>query len=82
MENYLETQTTKIEVNWLDRWQVYYRLQDLEIDCSCRSNQPLKTNLSSPQDAIQIWSVAKQFSAKRQELINWLSQCWQIEFRS
>ena len=68
-----------IEVDWLDRWQVYYRLKDLEIPCSCRSNQPLKASPNHPQAAIQIWSVTRQFTANRQELIDWLNQCWQIK---
>ncbi len=68
-----------IEVDWLDRWQVYYRLKDLEIPCSCRSNQPLKASPNHTQAVIQLWSVTRQFTSNRQELIDWLNQCWQIK---
>lgn len=66
-----------VDVDWLARWQVFHRLQDLEIECYCQANQPLKANLDSPQNAIQIWSVTKQISAQRPELIAWLDKCWE-----
>lgn len=68
-----------IQVGWLDRWQVYYRLQDLDVECFCQSEEPLKAYAKHPQAAIQIWSVAKQFTANRRELIDWLELCWQIK---
>ena len=68
-----------IKVEWSTRWQVYYRLKALEIECFCRSNQPLQVYPNNPQTAIQLWSVVKQCTAERQELIDWLNQCWQIE---
>jgi hypothetical protein len=70
-----------IQVKWLDRWQMYYRLRDLDVECFCQSNQPLKVSVKHTQAAIQIWSVAKQFTANRQELIDWLNRCWQIRSR-
>lgn len=75
MTNSSEAQIIRVE--WQDRWQVYYRLQDLEIKCFCRSNQPLKVDVDHPQAVIQIWSVAKRFTANRRELIEWLNHCWQ-----
>jgi len=27
-----------VEVDWADRWQVYQRLQELEIPCWCEAN--------------------------------------------
>ena len=68
-----------IKVEWSTRWQVYYRLKALEIECSCQSNQPLQVYPNNPQTAIQLWSVVKQCTAERQELIDWLNQCWQIK---
>lgn len=69
-----------IQVSWLDRWQVYYRLKALEIECICQMNQPLKAYPDNPKNAIQLWSVVKQYTANRQELIDWLNQCWQIQY--
>ena len=68
-----------IKVEWSTRWQIYYRLKALEIECFCRSNQPLQVYPTNPQTAIQLWSVVKQCTAERQELIDWLNQCWQIK---
>jgi hypothetical protein len=73
-----ETQQT-ISVNWGDRWQVYHRLQALEIPCQCATNKPLKIQLDSTKTAIQLWSVTRQFTASRDELVQWLECCWQMK---
>lgn len=73
------TQVTQVvEVPWGDRWIVYRRLRELQIPCYCSTNEPLQVQLSSPTAVIQLWSVTKQHSASRQELISWLKDCWQI----
>ncbi len=77
MDNSNQSQIIKVE--WPDRWPVYYRLKALEIECSCQTNQPLRAAPSNPQTAIQLWSVVKQFTANRQDLIDWLNQCWQLK---
>lgn len=61
-----------------DRWQVYHRLKTLDIPCWCRSHQPLKVEVNSPQAAIQVWSVVRQISKPRQDLVQWLNHCWRI----
>ncbi|MBW4607857.1 MAG: hypothetical protein KME22_11695 [Hassallia sp. WJT32-NPBG1] len=66
-----------IEMDWLDRWQVYQRLQELDIRCWCETNQPLKVEISNPIAAIQLWSVMRQFTRSRQEMIYTLEDCWQ-----
>ncbi|MGH1394990.1 MAG: Asr1405/Asl0597 family protein [Trichormus sp.] len=70
-------QTYVLEVNWLDRWQVYQRLQELDIPCWCQANEPLKVEITSPVAAIQLWSVMQQFTASRQTLISLLKLNWQ-----
>jgi hypothetical protein len=65
-----------INVARQDRWQVYQRLQELGISCSCTLEQPLQTQIHSPADALQIWSVIQQITAPRQELVFWLKRCW------
>lgn len=65
------------QVNQADRWQVYQRLQELDIACECYINQPLKVDIHSPTAAIQLQSVIKQFTADRQSLVEWLECCWQ-----
>ncbi|MGC1309606.1 MAG: Asr1405/Asl0597 family protein [Phormidesmis sp.] len=62
-----------------DRWQVYHRLQMLGIDASCKSFQPLQVTVNSPTEAIQLWSVIRQLSAPRHQLIAALYQSWQLK---
>ncbi|WP_052055812.1 Asr1405/Asl0597 family protein [Myxosarcina sp. GI1] len=68
-----------LEVIWTHRWQIFHRLQALEITCHCATNEPLWVRLNDVRAAIQIWSVVKQHSAPRHELVTWLDRCWQIE---
>ncbi|BAZ29130.1 hypothetical protein NIES4074_15680 [Cylindrospermum sp. NIES-4074] len=70
-----------VEVNWADRWQVYQRLQELDIPCWCETNQPLRVKISNPTAAVQLWSVMRQFSASRQDLIWTLEHSWQSRYR-
>lgn len=65
-----------VTVDNYDRWQVYNRLQSLELPCFCQSHQPLRIELRSPLVAIQVWSVIKQTKSPRQYLVNWLENCW------
>ncbi|MBW4635094.1 MAG: hypothetical protein KME30_25305 [Iphinoe sp. HA4291-MV1] len=65
-----------VEVNWADRWQIYRRLQELDIPCWCETNQALTVEISNPTAAIQLWSVVRQLTAPRQDLIRNLKKCW------
>lgn len=69
-----------IDVKWAYRWEVFRRLQALEIDCQCSTNEPLLVNLDSPQTLIQIWSVMRQLTGKRDQLVDWLNECWNIKY--
>lgn len=69
-----------VEVNWADRWQVYQRLKELGIPCSCTANQPLKVEIGSPMAAVQLWSVIRQLTASRQDQIWILEYCWQSRY--
>lgn len=68
-----------VTVEWAERWQVYHRLQAIEIECSCRMNEPLQAAPKSPQQAIQLWSIVKQVNSNRQDLVDWLNQCWKMK---
>lgn len=67
-----------IEIQCQDRWQVYHRLQELEIDCWCSGYQPLRVRVMSATEAIQIWSVAQHAIVSRRALIPWLEACWKV----
>lgn len=72
----LEPEASEVlAINWVDRWQVYQRLQELEIPCWCGMNEPLRLQVKTVQQAIQLLSVLKQFTTSRQELVKWLEQC-------
>lgn len=70
-----------VDIKNMERWSIYHRLQELEIPCRCSTNRPLQVNLDNPLAEIQLWSVVKQVTGSRQELINWLARCWKIELR-
>ncbi|HLO47793.1 MAG TPA: hypothetical protein VK211_05170 [Kamptonema sp.] len=66
-----------VEVSWVDRWQVYQRLQELDISCSCAIDQPLRVKLKSMVQTAQLESVLRQYRAPRRELQGWLEWCWE-----
>ncbi|BAT51987.1 hypothetical protein NOS3756_09180 [Nostoc sp. NIES-3756] len=69
-----------VEVDWADRWLVYQRLKELEIPCWCEANQPLQVEVVNPTTVVQLWSVMKQFTSSRQDLICSLEICWQSRY--
>lgn len=64
-----------VEIDCCDRWEAYFRLQELGIDCECKSHQPLKATVASAHDAIQVWCVTSRLNKSRVELANWLEGC-------
>ncbi|WP_414529082.1 Asr1405/Asl0597 family protein [Nodularia chucula] len=68
-------------VEWVDRWQVYQRLKELDIPCWCETNQPLCVEINHPLAIIQVWSVIQQLRASRQDLIWGLEQSWKSRYR-
>lgn len=69
-----------VEVSWADRWQVYYRLQELEIESECASNQPLRVEADTVTAAVQLWSVVRQLTAPRRDLVRSLERCWRTNY--
>lgn len=66
-----------VEVGWGERWQVYRRLQELEIPCSCAIDRPLRVQLNSGVQVAQLESVLRQYRSPRWELQGWLEGCWE-----
>jgi hypothetical protein len=60
----------------ITRWEVYHRLQELEIPCECATERPLQASITTATAAIQVWSVVRQVTASRRELVTWLEDCW------
>ena len=69
--------SSSITVSCEDRWQVYHRLQELDIECHCGGFKPLQVSLRSPTEALQVWSIVKRVSSPRLALVEWLQQSWQ-----
>ncbi len=70
-----------VEVNPAERWQVYQRLQELDIPCRCATEQPLMVHIAHVTAAVQLWSVSRQFTASRQDSVCWLKRCWQYQLQ-
>ena len=64
-----------VEVDCCDRWQAYFRLQELGIVCECKSHQPLQVHVTSPIDAIQVCCITNRLAKSRCELASWLEHC-------
>lgn len=67
-----------IDLPTLDRWQVYHRLQELDIPCQCSLYQPIKVQISNPTQLIQVWSVTRQVINPSVKLGEFLDNCWQL----
>jgi hypothetical protein len=65
--------------NQPERWQLYNRLLELEVECYCSGSQPLQMHLAGAFSAIQAWSVLRQMYASPERLRQWLNQCWQLD---
>jgi hypothetical protein len=73
---------TPLEIDLIERWNVYRRLQELSIPCQCSCGQPLKVEVASPTAALQVWSVIRRFTSSREIAIDALENCWkQVAYR-
>jgi hypothetical protein len=59
-----------------DRWQVYHRLQELEISCRCLTDGRLEITTPSFATQVQVWSILYQLHASRSQLIHLLERSW------
>jgi hypothetical protein len=66
-------------VTGTERWEIYWRLQELNIPAQCVTDRPLSAQITSPAAAILVWSVVRRTTAPRRELVLWLHRCWQTE---
>jgi hypothetical protein len=58
-------------------WQVYQRIQSLDIECKCLLHKPLQVCIARPAQLLQLWTVLRQLETCRGSLIGWLEPCWQ-----
>lgn len=71
-----------IEIARTESWSAYRRFQDLSIQSHISTGTPLQVEISNPQTAVQVWSVIKQVTGSRSELIDWLDHCWEIPIKN
>ena len=71
--------THTVAINVAHKWEMYHRLQALQIPCQCFMNKPLQVQLNSPIAAIHFWSIVQRLTASRTQLIERLNLCWQQE---
>ncbi|HEY9734830.1 MAG TPA: Asr1405/Asl0597 family protein [Trichocoleus sp.] len=66
-----------LEVDRINRWNIYNRLRQLGISCQCQIGQPLVVQVTTADVAVQLWSVVQQFTAPREANLEHLQRCWQ-----
>jgi hypothetical protein len=62
-----------------DRWRIYHRLQELMISSHCTADGTLRVEVNHATELLLVYSIYQQFTATRQELVNWLERCWQAK---
>ena len=62
-----------------ERWQMFYRLQELGIACHCAYREPLWLSGESLNAlaVAQVWSVCRHCRCDCAALRTWLEMCWQ-----
>lgn len=66
-----------VELDRVNRWTVYRRLQELEMVCDCGYDRPLTVAIDTPADALLVWSVVQAVTLSKPSLTDHLERCWQ-----
>ncbi|MEM7554123.1 MAG: Asr1405/Asl0597 family protein [Cyanobacteria bacterium P01_A01_bin.84] len=67
-----------LDVMLADRWEIYRRLQELDIPCWYGEEKVLTVTINHVAAAIQVWSVMRSLNASRRDLILGLERCWKM----
>ncbi len=78
MDTTLPDPKVALDLDPVDRWQVFARLQDLSVPCECTCHHPLRVEATSPTAVLQIWSVVRSTTLPRHSMIAALENCWNI----
>ena len=68
-----------VQIPYDQRWQLYHRLQELNIPCSRLENGSLQVEIDNTIALILLNSTVIQCTASRLSLIDWLKRCWQAK---
>lgn len=66
----------RLEVDRVERWNVFNRLKELSIPCQCACDKPLQVKIETVTAAIQVWSVVQRLTLPRDASIEYLERCW------
>lgn len=67
-----------IQVECENRWEVYKRLQKLDISCRFQMYAPLEVQIDHSTDVMQLWSILQRTTMPRNILIGRLKNCWKL----
>lgn len=67
-----------LDLDPVDRWSIFSRLQELSVPCECGCNRPLKVAATSPTAVLQIWSAVRSTTLSRDAAIATLETCWNL----
>ncbi|MGB8699682.1 MAG: Asr1405/Asl0597 family protein [Thermosynechococcaceae cyanobacterium] len=62
------------------RWQICYRLRELQIPCACPADGTLRVTVDHAIALLLVRSTVQRLTAERQDLLDWLERCWQTPF--
>ena len=68
---------TIVELDRVNRWNVYRRLRELGMACECSCDRPLTVAIHTPADVLQVWSVVRSTTHPKLALADHLDRCWQ-----
>lgn len=77
MENVIPASITTLDLDPVERWNVFKRLQELSIPCWCKVGQPLRVWVETPAAALQVWTVVQGCTRSNAVLVKYLENCWQ-----
>lgn len=65
-----------LQLDRITGWEVYRRLQNLDIPCQYGVHQPLAVAAETPLAIAQVWGVVKAITTPKTELAEYLNRCW------
>jgi hypothetical protein len=72
----------RLDIPFGERWRICRRLLELGIPAVCTGDGRLQVEVSTLLVALQVRSVIRQHTARRQELLHSLEDCWQLSLET
>ncbi|MEM6715010.1 MAG: Asr1405/Asl0597 family protein [Cyanobacteria bacterium P01_C01_bin.147] len=66
----------ELELDSVTRWDVYLRLKEHSIPCTCKHGQPLRVQIHTVGAALRLWSILQTLTASREVMVERLQRCW------